>query len=338
MPLWKEPSHTYPFLDIPELQICPLHSMNSIKIALHESPMPVSLEFINIWHTPPTQMDDAYELSSRLRVIGSTLSQLLIYCRSFISVSYKDGPLDIVTNMDRGLEMLFRIWISKHYPHHKIIGEEGYKDVITENDYVWYIDPIDGTANYVNGGSDITFQTGCLYKGKPFAAYIGLPFQGKEYCVPSSRPSPSIIHSTSSPILGSEYLPSKPDQDHIFNTLLRTLNASPYKVKSIGVNILGLIENKSTLFYKSNVKLWDIIAPMIVIYFLDKNRWEFTMVIPNQTNSPFSNSTDYINYINTKHKKNCRIGLIMITPKQKPDFISTILTHYYDNYPHTRPA
>lgn len=335
MPLWKQPSHDYPFLDIPELQSCPMHDMIDIKCSLDKPPMPVSDEFIIIWNTPPTSPDDPFEMSARLSIIGSTFCKLLVYCRSFISVSYKEGPNDIVTNMDRGTEMLFRIWISKHYPHHKIIGEEGFKDQITADDYVWYVDPIDGTSNYVSGGSDVTFQTGCIYKNKPFAAYVGLPFQNIDYCVPTKTPQ-TVTHTQSKqPILGSEYLSNKKDQESIFNALLLELNAKPYRVKSIGVNILGLIENKSTLFYKSNVKLWDIIAPMIVVYFLDPTYWDITMIIPGENHSPFSNSVEYINYLNTKHKENCRIGLVMMTPKKDSYFKSHIIRHYHDHYPHT---
>jgi fructose-1,6-bisphosphatase/inositol monophosphatase family enzyme len=335
MTQWKKPSKDYPFLEIPALQKGKTLDLSIIEIGLTEFKLPVSSSFITVWETPPKDISDPFELAKRLSIVGDTLCSLIKESRPYISVTLKDGPHDIVTNVDQGIEMIFRLWLTTHYPHHKIIGEEGYKDTITPDDYIWFIDPIDGTSNYVNGRDNVTFQVGCLYQGAPYAAYVGLPFLNKSYSVPTHKPytkKPPIKEM----VLGTEYLPTKKNQETIFYTLLSELEAESYQVKSIGINILGLLERKSTLFYKAKVKYWDAIPPMIVLAFLEPDLWEYSIIIPELTISPFSNNPTYITYLNKLHQRDSRIGLILITPKSTPEFTEKILQHFHDTYPHTR--
>lgn len=58
-----------------------------------------------------------------------------------------DSP---VTKADRGIEKLIRQEIQKKYPTHGIIGEE-YENINEDADYVWVLDPIDGTSSFIIG-------------------------------------------------------------------------------------------------------------------------------------------------------------------------------------------
>jgi myo-inositol-1(or 4)-monophosphatase len=77
------------------------------------------------------------------------------------AMSYFNGPLtqstkqtsvDIVTEADRDTETFLVSAIEREFPAHHIVGEEGggAGAAIDSADYRWYIDPIDGTTNYVN--------------------------------------------------------------------------------------------------------------------------------------------------------------------------------------------
>ena len=57
---------------------------------------------------------------------------------------------DPVTNMDRAFEKFIRGEINRKFPEDSIIGEE-YKKKVSKNDYMWSIDPIDGTRAFVIG-------------------------------------------------------------------------------------------------------------------------------------------------------------------------------------------
>jgi myo-inositol-1(or 4)-monophosphatase len=60
------------------------------------------------------------------------------------------GRIDLITNTDQLSEDYLVGEIKKRYPHHTIFTEEtGHHE--GDADHVWYIDPLDGTANYAHG-------------------------------------------------------------------------------------------------------------------------------------------------------------------------------------------
>ncbi|MBN1495853.1 MAG: inositol monophosphatase [Spirochaetes bacterium] len=64
-------------------------------------------------------------------------------------VSYKSRT-DIVTDCDKASEAFLVDAIAKRFPDHTIIAEEGSRRDAA-GDYVWYVDPLDGTNNFAHG-------------------------------------------------------------------------------------------------------------------------------------------------------------------------------------------
>ena len=62
------------------------------------------------------------------------------------------GPKDFVSEIDRGAEAAIVETILKSYPDHAILAEEGtHKGRNPDAEYVWIIDPLDGTTNFLHG-------------------------------------------------------------------------------------------------------------------------------------------------------------------------------------------
>ncbi|MEP0048135.1 MAG: inositol monophosphatase family protein, partial [Roseobacter sp.] len=55
-----------------------------------------------------------------------------------------------VTKTDKAVETALRAMIQESYPDHGILGEE-FGHINTDADFVWVLDPIDGTAAFVAG-------------------------------------------------------------------------------------------------------------------------------------------------------------------------------------------
>ncbi len=62
----------------------------------------------------------------------------------------KGGVFDPVTEADRAAEVAMRRLIGQTFPAHGIIGEEYGRDR-PEAEYVWVLDPIDGTKGFISG-------------------------------------------------------------------------------------------------------------------------------------------------------------------------------------------
>ncbi len=73
------------------------------------------------------------------------------------------GRIDLVTNADKASQEMIIKNIEERFPEHAIIAEEGY-DKPGKDGFTWYIDPIDGTTNFVHGVPMFCVSI-ALYKG-----------------------------------------------------------------------------------------------------------------------------------------------------------------------------
>ena len=62
------------------------------------------------------------------------------------------APADLVTDADLASQAAIRAEVAARFPHHLFVGEEKTSQVeVGEDDYVWLVDPLDGTTNYIHG-------------------------------------------------------------------------------------------------------------------------------------------------------------------------------------------
>jgi fructose-1,6-bisphosphatase/inositol monophosphatase family enzyme len=97
---------------------------------------------------------------------------------SLIADSKEDGSL--VTDVDRRIESYLYDKISRQYPDHQILAEEGARQHNT-NEYLWTVDPIDGTRAYASGLPVWGISIGILRNHKPYAGYFFMPAIGELY-------------------------------------------------------------------------------------------------------------------------------------------------------------
>src|SRR5262245_3893538 len=65
-------------------------------------------------------------------------------------IAWKQGPTDLVTEMDRRAESLIVDAIRARFPHHSILAEE--RGIVAGGrSHRWIVDPLDGTTNYAHG-------------------------------------------------------------------------------------------------------------------------------------------------------------------------------------------
>ncbi|ECL7895532.1 TPA: inositol monophosphatase family protein [Listeria innocua] len=90
-----------------------------------------------------------------------------------LDIDIKSGRNDLVTNMDKETEAFFVKQIKEHFPNHRLFGEEGMSDDVTDlNGIVWILDPIDGTLNFVEQQRDFAISLAIYQDGVGHLAYI----------------------------------------------------------------------------------------------------------------------------------------------------------------------
>jgi myo-inositol-1(or 4)-monophosphatase len=95
-----------------------------------------------------------------------------------LAVRYKSGAgddvslRDPVSEVDHEVELLIRSHVADRFPGHDILGEESEERPGRESDFVWAVDPIDGTTNFVNGFPMFAASIGVLYQCRPIAGAV----------------------------------------------------------------------------------------------------------------------------------------------------------------------
>jgi myo-inositol-1(or 4)-monophosphatase len=77
-----------------------------------------------------------------------------------------------VSNVDRDVENIVRTSIAERFPKHVVLGEEIESVPNDDSAYIWVIDPIDGTTNYLNGLPLYGCSIGVLYRHFPVAGAV----------------------------------------------------------------------------------------------------------------------------------------------------------------------
>ena len=88
------------------------------------------------------------------------------------------GAFDPVTLADKGAETAIRRLISQRYPDPGFIGEEFGEDR-PDAEFVWVLDPIDGTRAFIAGLPLWTTLIGLRFQGRPVLGSIGQPYLGE---------------------------------------------------------------------------------------------------------------------------------------------------------------
>jgi myo-inositol-1(or 4)-monophosphatase len=92
---------------------------------------------------------------------------------SELAIETKADANDLVTNIDKEIEQFFINHIRKDYPGHSILGEEGFGDDLNTLDgYVWMLDPIDGTMNFIHQQRNFAISLGIFHDGIGMLGYI----------------------------------------------------------------------------------------------------------------------------------------------------------------------
>lgn len=87
------------------------------------------------------------------------------------------GRRNLVTATDRELEDFITAEISRAYPGHGILAEEAHAQDL-ESEWLWVIDPLDGTTNFVHGHPFVAVSIGLLHERKPFLGVVNAPMLG----------------------------------------------------------------------------------------------------------------------------------------------------------------
>ena len=107
---------------------------------------------------------------------------LQCYFQKTLKVSYKDTAMrNPVTEADQDSQTFLKSAINRQFPSHGIVAEEDIGgDTSIAPDFLWIIDPLDGTTNFIRGLPIYACSIGVLYKGEPVVGALFVPWPNEQ--------------------------------------------------------------------------------------------------------------------------------------------------------------
>jgi myo-inositol-1(or 4)-monophosphatase len=124
-----------------------------------------------------SQLEKYLDIASEAALAAGTI--ILDNWGKIEKIEEKGRSGDLVTEVDRLAEKEILKIIPRHFPDHGILAEESGKIKGTESEYLWAIDPLDGTTNYAHGYPVSVVSIGLLIGGVAKVGVVYNPFRNE---------------------------------------------------------------------------------------------------------------------------------------------------------------
>ena len=189
-----------------------------------------------------------------------------------------DNFYEPVTEADRMASRIVVDGLSEAFPSDAVLSEEEKDDAVLRltRKRSWIIDPIDGTAGFVQKDGDFAVQIGLTERGEPVAGVVYLPFYDEMYYAATGKGSFVDKKGQVTRLRVSEKgelreMKLAVTRNHWSNRMNRVIEEFGFRDHcrrgSVGLKI-GLIAAGSCDIYihlSPRTKLWDTCAPQIIL-------------------------------------------------------------------------
>ncbi len=190
------------------------------------------------------------------------------------------GTHDYVTEVDQAAERAAIAILRKAYPDHGFLGEESGHQAGTGNgaDYLWIIDPLDGTTNFIHGVPHYAVSIACQYRGRIEHAVVLDPARREEFC--ASRGHGAQLNDKRIRVSKQKDLddalvatgfPFKPSQmEHLeeYMAMFKALATQTAGIRRAGAASLDLAyvaAGRYDAFWEFGLNQWDISAGSLLV-------------------------------------------------------------------------
>lgn len=98
-----------------------------------------------------------------------------------LAIRTKSNVSDVVTRADRESEALIVRMIAERFPDHAVLGEEGGTRGDAHGEWLWVVDPLDGTTNYSQGLPVFTVSIALQHRGETVVGVVYAPYLDELY-------------------------------------------------------------------------------------------------------------------------------------------------------------
>jgi 3'(2'), 5'-bisphosphate nucleotidase len=188
-------------------------------------------------------------------------------------------PGDYVTSIDLALDRFLSESFQEWFPNDVIITEENTNSVQiwqqqSDSSRYWFIDPIDGTNDFVQGDKHYAVMVGLMEHGVPIMGWVYAPESDRLFYGGKAIGGVFIQDGDAKPVKLSSQAPerqfckiiiSHKDKRRYGESVLAAIpTAEFYNLGSFGLKVVDVLLGNACLYIYLNrrVKLWDTVGPL----------------------------------------------------------------------------
>jgi myo-inositol-1(or 4)-monophosphatase len=185
------------------------------------------------------------------------------------------GPSDLVTEADFASQEEIRGILWKHFPEHGFVGEEGGSKGPANAKFCWYVDPLDGTTNYVHQIPHYCVSIALEHQGELICGTVFDPIsqecftaqQGGGAFLNGKKLRVSEIKDLPSAVAAASFPPRLKLDSRELKELSRMMVAAQAvrRTGSAALNLCYLAAGRFDAYWGGVTKPWDIAAGALLI-------------------------------------------------------------------------
>ena len=193
-----------------------------------------------------------------------------------LKTSYKSGGVnDLVTEADHAADKAIIEVIKEQFPDHFILSEET-GNIVTDSEYKWIIDPIDGTINFAQGIPICCVSIGVEKAGKMIAGAVYCPFLREYYFTEKGQGAflngqpikvsdkSSLVNSCLVTGFPYTYLNSPNGPLQVFERFIRR-GVPVRRLGSAAIDLCWVAAGRFDGFYEHKLNAWDSAAGFLLV-------------------------------------------------------------------------
>ncbi len=198
------------------------------------------------------------------------------YWGKLSKIEQKKYSWDLVTEADKESEQKILEILHREFPTHTLLGEESGLQMMQGADYVWVVDPLDGTTNYTHQYPMVSVSIGLLHKGQPIIGVVYNPIhqelfqaaQGLGATLNEQKIAVSKVDSLKSSLLATGFAYDRvTTPDNNYNEFFHITHHSQgvRRCGSAALDLAYVAAGRLDGFWERGLKPWDIGAGVILI-------------------------------------------------------------------------
>ena len=173
----------------------------------------------------------------------------------------KKGPKDFVTNSDKKTEKVLINELTKNKKKYSILSEEIGFIENDYNDYIWVIDPIDGTTNFLHGIPHFCISIGLKFRDEIISGIIFDPIKNETFYAEKNQGAYFNNHRI-------RVSKRKNLDECLFATNKNGLSSTDLNARIFGSAALDLAyvaAGRIDGYFQNGLNLWDIAAGTLIV-------------------------------------------------------------------------